>query len=142
MNPETSGTDRLVDRLARSTTFDQLADAVQPTLRKALEGTGRRGALKNILHGKQLGHSLHAAVTDVPVGAWTLAAVFDSLELAGRKRVRPSSGFCHWLRYAWRRRGDRNGSRRMVRHDRRTEAFRCGSRSIKFDRLQHVRRCP
>jgi hypothetical protein len=47
MNPETSGTDRLVDRLACSPAFDQLADAVQPTLRKALEGTGPRTPAHN-----------------------------------------------------------------------------------------------
>jgi hypothetical protein len=116
MNPETSGTDRLVDRLARSTAFDQLADAVQPTLRKALEGTGPRAALKDILHGKQLGHSLHAAVTDVPVGAWTLAVVFDGLELVGRKespeqRILPLASVC-WAA-SWRsQRASPNGATR------------------------------
>ena len=85
MNPEISSTDRLVDRIARNAAFDPLADAVQPTLRKALEGTGAVAPLKDILHGKQLGHSLHMAVTDLPVGAWTLALLFDGLEITGRK---------------------------------------------------------
>lgn len=33
--------------------------------------------LKNFLHGTWLGHSLHAALTDVPVGAFTAAIVLD-----------------------------------------------------------------
>jgi nitrite reductase/ring-hydroxylating ferredoxin subunit len=40
--------------------------------------------LRNALHGTWLGHPLHAALTDVPVGAWTAAAVFDVADLAGR----------------------------------------------------------
>ena len=35
--------------------------------------------LKDLLHGKWLGHSLHAALTDVPVGVFTLAIIFDAL---------------------------------------------------------------
>jgi nitrite reductase/ring-hydroxylating ferredoxin subunit/uncharacterized membrane protein len=33
--------------------------------------------IKDFLHGKWLGHSVHAALTDVPVGAFTLAILFD-----------------------------------------------------------------
>jgi nitrite reductase/ring-hydroxylating ferredoxin subunit/uncharacterized membrane protein len=33
--------------------------------------------LKNVLHGVWLGHPLHPMLTDVPIGAWTSAAVFD-----------------------------------------------------------------
>lgn len=85
MNPEISSTGRLVDRIARNTALDPLADAVQPMLREALDGSGPLSPLNDLLHGKPLGHSLHMAVTDVPVGAWTLAAFFDGLEIAGRK---------------------------------------------------------
>ncbi len=38
--------------------------------------------VRNFLHGTWLGHPIHPAITDVPVGAWTVAAVFDSYELA------------------------------------------------------------
>jgi len=40
--------------------------------------TGR--VIKNFLHGTWLGHPLHPALTDVPVGAWTTALVFDTLD--------------------------------------------------------------
>jgi len=93
MNPELSSTDRFVDRIARSTVLDPLGDIVQPIVQKALNGTGPLAPLNDFLHGKQLGHSLHAVVTDVPVGAWTLAVVFDGLELAGRTGFAPASDF-------------------------------------------------
>ncbi|HVM30806.1 MAG TPA: Rieske (2Fe-2S) protein [Candidatus Limnocylindrales bacterium] len=38
------------------------------------------GPVKDFLNGKWLGHSLHAAVTDVPVGAITLAILFDIID--------------------------------------------------------------
>jgi len=37
--------------------------------------------VKDFLNGKWLGHSVHAALTDVPVGVFTLAIVFDVLNL-------------------------------------------------------------
>jgi nitrite reductase/ring-hydroxylating ferredoxin subunit/uncharacterized membrane protein len=43
--------------------------------------------LKDLLNGKWLGHSLHAALTDVPVGVFTLAIVFDVLDLRGAADV-------------------------------------------------------
>ena len=44
---------------------------------------GRVGQpVRNFLHGTWLGHPLHAAITDVPVGAWSTAVVLDGIELA------------------------------------------------------------
>lgn len=40
--------------------------------------------VKDALHGVWLGHPLHAAITDVPLGSWTAAAVLDCLEAGGR----------------------------------------------------------
>src|SRR5437588_4355754 len=40
---------------------------------------------KNALHGVWLHHPLHSAITDVPVGSWTAAAVLDVLEASGQK---------------------------------------------------------
>jgi nitrite reductase/ring-hydroxylating ferredoxin subunit/uncharacterized membrane protein len=36
---------------------------------------------KSFLHGTWLGHPLHPLMTDIPVGAWTLTALFDILWL-------------------------------------------------------------
>lgn len=38
---------------------------------------------KDALHGVWLGHPLHASITDVPVGSWTVAAALDLLEIRG-----------------------------------------------------------
>ncbi|MFN2568897.1 MAG: Rieske 2Fe-2S domain-containing protein [Candidatus Dormibacteria bacterium] len=39
---------------------------------------GRPGqALKNLMHGTWLGHPLHPAITDVPMGAWLVGVVAD-----------------------------------------------------------------
>ena len=73
-----------MDRLSRSTLLDPLSDAVQPALLDTLDGDGQWAFLKDLLHGKPLGHPLHPAVTDIPIGAWTLVTLFDALELAGR----------------------------------------------------------
>jgi nitrite reductase/ring-hydroxylating ferredoxin subunit len=35
------------------------------------------GPLKDLLHGRWLGHPLHAAITDIPVGALTVTVVLD-----------------------------------------------------------------
>ena len=40
-------------------------------------------AAKNALHGVWLGHPLHPAVTDIPVGSWTVALALDLLEIRG-----------------------------------------------------------
>ncbi|MEN6496306.1 MAG: Rieske 2Fe-2S domain-containing protein [Thermoguttaceae bacterium] len=37
--------------------------------------------IRNFLHGTWLGHPLHAAITDLPVGAWTTAAILDLREM-------------------------------------------------------------
>jgi nitrite reductase/ring-hydroxylating ferredoxin subunit/uncharacterized membrane protein len=91
VNPEISSTDRFVDRLSRATFLDPLADAVQPLALRAT--SGRFARLGDLLHGRPLGHSLHVALTDVPIGAWTMAALFDALEVAGRREFAAAADF-------------------------------------------------
>lgn len=43
--------------------------------------------IRNALHGTWLGHPLHPALTDIPVGAWTMAMILDGLDA-----IRPSTG--------------------------------------------------
>ncbi|MGI8437605.1 MAG: DUF2231 domain-containing protein [Chthoniobacterales bacterium] len=38
--------------------------------------------VRNFLHGTWLGHPIHPIITDIPIGAWTVATVFDTYELA------------------------------------------------------------
>jgi nitrite reductase/ring-hydroxylating ferredoxin subunit/uncharacterized membrane protein len=45
--------------------------------------------IENALHGVWLGHPLHPLLTDIPIGAWTVALVLDMIEaLRGDKQYR------------------------------------------------------
>jgi len=60
-------------------------DALQRAVAAAFKAGGNAGrAVKNFLHGTWLGHPLHPALTDVPLGAWTTALVFDTLDAGSR----------------------------------------------------------
>jgi nitrite reductase/ring-hydroxylating ferredoxin subunit/uncharacterized membrane protein len=77
---------QLAERLARSQTWlDGLSDRLQPVVRGAVAGTGRRGA--DLLDGVWLGAPLHPALTDVPVGALTAAVTLDSVAIATGSRT-------------------------------------------------------
>jgi nitrite reductase/ring-hydroxylating ferredoxin subunit/uncharacterized membrane protein len=66
--------------LARAAWIDQAAHVLQNAVRSVFESQGERGRqVRNFLNGVWLGHPLHAAVTDVPVGAWTTGFVLDLL---------------------------------------------------------------
>ena len=65
-----------------------LDERLQKLLDKALYGGGHPAAQKtrNFLNGTWLGMPLHVALKDVPVGAWTVALVFDVLDLISERR--------------------------------------------------------
>jgi len=88
MNPEITTTDRIVDRLARDTRLDALADAVQPAVDAVFAGDQpTQKLLSNVFHGTWLGHPLHPLLTDIPIGAWTVAAIADVIALGGDERA-------------------------------------------------------
>ncbi len=56
------------------------AKPVQPLLKEAFrQKSGYGRLLKNFLSGSWLGHPLHPILKDVPIGAWTMAALFDTI---------------------------------------------------------------
>jgi nitrite reductase/ring-hydroxylating ferredoxin subunit/uncharacterized membrane protein len=61
-----------------------LEEKIQKALDKALYANGNPTAqkIRNFLNGTWLGEPLHVALTDVPIGAWTVAMVCDALDLA------------------------------------------------------------
>jgi nitrite reductase/ring-hydroxylating ferredoxin subunit/uncharacterized membrane protein len=65
--------------------LDKTSDPLQSAIRKLFDFPGG-GELKKFLHGTFLGHPLHPALIDVPLGAWTVAAILDGLELAAGKQ--------------------------------------------------------
>jgi nitrite reductase/ring-hydroxylating ferredoxin subunit/uncharacterized membrane protein len=67
-----------VKAIQDSTVLDRAADPVQPVARQWFRATQQPGSsLKNFLSGTWIGHPLHPILKDVPIGAWTMAAIFD-----------------------------------------------------------------
>ncbi len=60
---------------------------VQDAIHTAFNSLGSAGpAVRRALHGNWLHEPLHAVLTDVPVGSWTAAVVFDTLAALGADR--------------------------------------------------------
>lgn len=70
----------MTSAIAEQQWMDPVADQLGNALGRLFSGgdTGRR--VKDALNGVWLGHPLHPVLTDVPVGAWSAAAVFDALD--------------------------------------------------------------
>jgi nitrite reductase/ring-hydroxylating ferredoxin subunit len=67
--------DAAVGRLERATALDRFAKPVTA----AVNRTVRPRAVRNLLSGTGLGHPLHPMLTDVPIGAWTMSALLDTV---------------------------------------------------------------
>ena len=74
---------QLEDLVARVETWKAL-DRVAEPLARAVGRAVRPTPVRNVLSGTVIGHPLHPLLTDVPIGAWTMAAVLD---LAGGPRT-------------------------------------------------------
>lgn len=63
-------------------------ERIQKLVDRALyaEGSHTAQKIRNFLNGTWLGEPLHVVLTDVPVGAWTVAMCFDALESIGNHR--------------------------------------------------------
>ena len=73
---------RVVDALPF---LDRIADDVQPRVQEAVEAGGTTA--RNVLDGVWFEAPLHPALTDVPVGSWTAALIFDGLDAATGSRA-------------------------------------------------------
>jgi len=59
-----------------------VGESLQKLVHRGFASAGPSGQkIKNFLNGTWLGEPLHVILTDVPIGAWTTALVFDALEL-------------------------------------------------------------
>jgi nitrite reductase/ring-hydroxylating ferredoxin subunit/uncharacterized membrane protein len=67
---------------------NSVEEKLQKALDKALYANGRPSAqtIRNFLNGTWLGEPLHVVLTDVPIGAWTVAIMFDALDLIRNRR--------------------------------------------------------
>jgi nitrite reductase/ring-hydroxylating ferredoxin subunit/uncharacterized membrane protein len=69
-------------------THRQAEERIQKLLDKTLYAGGSPVAqeIRNFLNGTWLGEPLHAVLKDLPIGAWTVAILFDVLDLALNRR--------------------------------------------------------
>ena len=77
--------DKIEQRIERGVGIDTYADPVHSRVRETLDRAPR---VRDALRGKWLGHPLHAALTDIPVGAWTAGLVLDLMEVFGKNKKR------------------------------------------------------
>ena len=64
-----------------------IEESLQNLVHKAFASGGEGGqAIKNFLNGTWLGEPLHVVLTDIPIGAWTAALVFDGMDLISKRR--------------------------------------------------------
>jgi len=76
-----------VQRVERQDWLEPITERIQQAIIAAYEAggvTGRR--LRDALHGTWLGHPLHPVLTDIPIGAWMVAATLDLLSRDGTRR--------------------------------------------------------
>jgi nitrite reductase/ring-hydroxylating ferredoxin subunit/uncharacterized membrane protein len=74
--------------------LDQVAKPLDEAVGSAFPGESGRTA-KDALNGTWLGHPLHPVLTDVPIGAWMMAQVFDGLDgMNGGNRYEEAARVC------------------------------------------------
>src|SRR5215467_1511692 len=63
-------------------------EKLQKAIDKALYANGNPAAqkIRNFLNGTWLGEPLHVVLTDIPVGAWTVAIMLDALDAVRNRR--------------------------------------------------------
>lgn len=65
----------MAERLELSVALDRPVRVLSRAAKRTLPS----GPFKNLLHGVPVGHPLHAPLTDLPIGAWSSAALLDLL---------------------------------------------------------------
>jgi len=74
--------EELIQSIEERAWIDRAADPVQDAVHGILD---RAPGLAAFLHGRWLGHPLHAAMVSIPVGAWATALVLDGLAARNRR---------------------------------------------------------
>ena len=79
--------DRAIALVDRQGWLDRTAEWLQPGVNGVFQAAGAVGQkAKDLLNGVWLGHPVHPALTDVPIGAWTAAVLLDASEASGADR--------------------------------------------------------
>jgi len=85
------GSQTIANIIDKQTWIDAAGDPVQKVVKETLR---QAMPVKDFLHGTWLGHPLHPVLTDIPVGAWTLAMMLDAFEaMSGREELGAGADF-------------------------------------------------
>lgn len=79
-------TEGLTGAISRQEWMKPAEETVQKALNQAFQGIPGGRQIEDALHGTWVGHPLHVILTDIPLGAWSAAMVFDTLELVTGRR--------------------------------------------------------
>lgn len=67
-----------IESVERQDWLEPIAEGLQRAVVSAYQAGGSTGrGIRDFLHGTWLGHPLHPVLTDIPLGAWTVAAILD-----------------------------------------------------------------
>ncbi len=78
------GLSRVIKRIEQEKSLDKISEPLSNVVSKATAPD----TIKYLLSGSWAGHQLHPPLTDVPIGAWTMATVLD---FTGGEKMRPAS---------------------------------------------------
>lgn len=70
-----------VDLIANQPWLDRLGERIQGRVNEVYESNEASRRARRFLQGEWLGTPLHRAVSDIPMGAWTVTAALDACEL-------------------------------------------------------------
>ena len=85
------GSQSIANIIDKQDWIDATSDPVQKLVKQTLR---QSRPAKDFLHGTWLGHPLHPVLTDIPIGAWTLAMMLDAFEaMSGRAELRAGADF-------------------------------------------------
>jgi hypothetical protein len=73
----------LLHRLERAQSLDRYAKPLAALVGRCV----RPRVIRNLLSGSYVGHPLHPMLTDVPIGAWGMATLLDSIGGTGTERA-------------------------------------------------------
>ena len=83
-------TDHVIEQ--QQSWLDPISDATQKVVNETLTGNPVSLKINDFLNGVWLGHPLHPLLTDIPVGAWTVASALDAYEtVTGQTQYNPGA---------------------------------------------------